>query len=246
MTIRTSAAAALMLLAPSLSVAGPNDYFNLTMAKPANQLYLYAGANRFENDIGHVTGIPLELTLYTPKGKWDFSARTDYIDVSADGQAESGLSDTVLRATRNWRALADGAIDLVSLEAGGVFGTAASGDLHSDTNAFVRARTQFGPTRLKAELNAIVEWLDARAGLGDQRFTATAGFRSQVAPGWYVGADVLATNQKHVSQQTSLDFVLLRRLPCGCSIHLLYEQGVSSQFDDISRVELGFEWRLGR
>lgn len=246
MTIRTWAAAAMLLLAPALSVAGPTEYFNLTIADPASQLYLYAGANRFEDDSGRINGIPVELNLYTPEGKWEFGARTEYIDVSFDDQSASGISDTVLRATRNWRALAKGAIDLVSLEAGGVFGTATSNDLHSDTNAFVRGRTQLGPTRLKAEFNAIVEWLDARPGLGDQRFTVTAGFRSQVATGWYIGADVVALNQKHVSQQTSLDFVLMRRLPGGSSIHLLYERGVSDHFDDISRFELGFEWRLGR
>jgi hypothetical protein len=231
------AAGALVFVHPDVHAA---EYFlNARAARP--DLYLYVGAGWLAQDSQDLYRTPFEATLVTPQD-YEFAVRGEFVKYSPDGESRSGLGDTTLLVTKNFREFGHRDVDLLSVQLG-IVAPKASQDFRSDTDGFVRLRTQCGPTRAKFEGNLIVAAVDNQPGTGQVRTTASAGLRSQYGL-FFWGADVIATMQDGVSGRTSADFVVMNRFRNGTAIYASVERRLNDDSDE-TYLELAFEWRMG-
>jgi hypothetical protein len=89
-----------------------------------------------------------------------------------------------------------------------------------------------------------VSSIDQVGNDGAFRTTVMGGIRSQLIGGFFVGADVILSNQHGVAPESSYDVLAMNRWRSGLSIYASFEDGIKHFRGNY--LELGVEYRFSQ
>lgn len=218
---------------------------------PFADSYVYVGhgnrdAGRAETD-AYMAEIGFQIGTSTI-----LAVSTSYLESFDENvRIDSGVGDTTLSLTHNVRRTCDDSekpylcVDFLSFEAGAVgFSDSLEEPVRNVDDAYVSFRAQSGPSLYRIEASIAVAHVDAPSNEGDVRHTFAAGIRSRLKD-FHVGLDLIVSNRKHTTQQTSLNVKGKYQASRALGIYAGFEQGISDAFEG-HFWQVGLEWFYGR
>lgn len=225
------------------------DYSMRAARPPFDDTYVYVGTGQREDGTKEIRATELEIgvPIFTDTIA---AVNKSYLQTSIDStKVDSGLGSTTFSLTQIFRETCEAqtklCVDFWSIEAGIVDSHGPQQDPVRDVdNGYVSLRAQTGPSLYRFEFTAAAARVDALAHEGTTRATVTAGIRSRLKQ-FQVGLDVIVSNRRHTTQETSLNLKGKYQASRPLAIYAGYEKGISDAFKD-HYWQAGIEWFYGR